>query len=249
MIEFKKVCKSFADKHANNNIEFRCLPGTITGLLGVNGAGKSTALKILSGLIKPDAGDVHVNGISVGEQPRKAQAQLGLLLTSQGLYPHLSARENIEFYAAMQGVKNVARATSEVIETLQMQEIAERKVAGFSTGESMKVSLARALVHKPKYLVLDEPSRGLDVLAIAALRELLLDLKQQGCCILFSSHVMQEIDILCDQLVVIDDGQVCFQGNLDSFKQEHTTLEKSFIHRISNYKQQITKDRVKGASC
>lgn len=233
MIEFKQVTKTFADIHANEDISFSCPQGQITGLLGINGAGKSTSLKILSGLLKPDHGDVFVNGTSVVENPKLVQNQVGLFLTSQGLYSNLTARENIEFFAALQGVKNAKLATQTVIDRLAINSLAQRKISGFSTGERMKVGLARALVHQPKYLILDEPSRGLDVIAIRVLREYLLELKSQGCCILFSSHVMQEIDKLCDQLVIIHDGKVCFNGPIGDLKQQHSDLEQGFMALIS----------------
>ncbi|OUS23425.1 hypothetical protein A9Q98_15195 [Thalassotalea sp. 42_200_T64] len=240
MIEFKQVSKQFGEIKANNNINFSCDKGTITGLLGVNGAGKSTSLKILSGLLKPDTGDVHINGASVVQTPMLVQQQVGLFLTAQGLYSNLTARENIEFFAALQGLNNSKQASQAVIDRLHLSALADRKVSGFSTGERMKVGLARALVHQPKYLVLDEPSRGLDVLAIRVLREYLLELKSQGCCILFSSHVMQEIDRLCDQVVIINDGQVCFDGELSQLKQSSTDLEQAFLQAIQPTKPLIT---------
>ncbi len=242
MIEFNQVSKKFSGILANQDISFCCQPGQITGLLGINGAGKSTALKILAGLLKPDTGDVLVNGLSVRENPKQVQQQVGLFLTSQGLYSNLTTRENIDFFAALQGVKNHQQATDEVIERLHISSLANRKVGGFSTGERMKVGLARALVHQPKYLVLDEPSRGLDVLAIRVLRDYLLELKSQGCCILFSSHVMQEIDKLCDQLVIIDQGQVCFNGPIGELKQQQDDLEQAFINSIS--KKSLTNSAV-----
>jgi len=216
---------------ANQNISFECQPGKIHGLLGVNGAGKSTALKILSGLIKSDSGQITVNDINVNQHPQLAQQQMGIFLNSDGLYPKLTARENIRLFADMHQLPDADKATDNIIEELHLRPIAERRTEGFSTGQKMKVALARALVHNPKYVILDEPTRGLDVMSIKLLREYLLKLKAKGCCVLFSSHVMQEVEKVCDAITIIHDGQVQFDGNVETLKSnmQDQDLENAFM--------------------
>ena len=246
MIEFKLVSKAFfaprpiwslkksVAVQANRDISLSCQPGQIHGLLGVNGAGKSTALKMLSGLLKPDSGHVLVDGIDVANQTRLAQSKLGIFLNTEGLSPKLTARENIKLFASLHQMADADEATSQILDELHMNAIADRRTQGFSTGQRMKVALARALVHQPKYLILDEPTRGLDVMSVRLLREHLSMLKLKGCGVLFSSHVMEEVDKLCDAITVIHDGQVCFDGALTQFKStaEHDNLEHAFIQVV-----------------
>lgn len=246
MILLDNVCKTYTSKPsllrrssatrvvANQGVSFSCQAGEIHGLLGVNGAGKSTALKMLAGLVKPDSGNISVNGIDVIQHRLQAQQQMGIFLSSDGLYPKLSARENIELFAACHNLKDVAQASDNIIQELHLQSIAERLVEGFSTGQRMKVALARALVHSPKYVILDEPTRGLDVMSIRLLREYLLELKARGCCVLFSSHVMQEVDKLCDKVSVIHAGQVQFSGALTTLREQQAChdLEQAFIQVV-----------------
>ncbi len=246
MITFNQISKSYHAKtpwwsrhkqpavFANNNVSFECHPGQIHGLLGVNGAGKSTALKMLAGLIQPDSGSVSVADIDVSGHRIAAQQQMGIFLSSDGLYPKLTARENIALFAACQGVADSESATDSIIDELHLRAIAERQVEGFSTGQRMKVALARALVHQPKYVILDEPTRGLDVMSIRLLRDYLLQLKARGCCVLFSSHVMQEVDKLCDKVTVIHDGKVQFSGDLTVLRAQDSAqdLEQAFIQVV-----------------
>lgn len=246
MIEFSNISKSYQVKSgrilfpttqtitANSEISFHCETGQIHGLLGVNGAGKSTLLKMLCGLSKPDSGSITVDGVDVVKNPQQVQRKMGIFLNSDGLYPKLTARENIELYAALHRLDNIQQATDNILNELKMLAIAERRTEGFSTGQRMKVALARALVHQPKYVILDEPTRGLDVVSIRLLREYLLTLKQRGCCVLFSCHVMQEVEKISDQLTLIHDGQVCYQGNISALKQQTSDadLEQAFIQAV-----------------
>ena len=243
MINIQNVSKSYAMKStaflsttseqvlANKEISFQCRTGEIHGLLGINGAGKSTILKMLCGLIKPDSGSIEVDGIDVITSPQQAQRNMGIFLDSDGLYPKLSARENIALYGQFHQLDDVDSATEQVIDDLHMRAIADRRTEGFSTGQRMKVALARALIHRPKYVVLDEPTRGLDVLSIRILREYLLTLKARGCCVLFSSHVMEEVEKITDRLTIINNGQVCFQGNTEALKahSSSTDFEHAFV--------------------
>lgn len=246
MIEFKNISKTYSvnkgglllkkteSVEANKNISFSCRPGSVHGLLGINGAGKSTALKMLSGLARPDHGQIFVDGIDVARQPTLAQSKMGIFLNSDGIYPKLTARENIRLFAAMHSIDDIEAATDRIIDELHIRPIADRRTEGFSTGQRMKVALARALVHQPKYVVLDEPTRGLDVMSIRLLREHLLSLKEKGCCVLFSCHVMQEVEKLSDELTIIHNGEVQFQGDIPAFKatSNNDDLEQAFVQAV-----------------
>jgi sodium transport system ATP-binding protein len=193
--------------------------GAITGLLGPNGAGKTTTLRMLAGLLAPDAGRVAVDGIDVGAAPRAALARLGVLSDARGLYPRLTARENIVYFAALHGVaEDIAqRRARELAELLELAPLLDRRTEGFSQGERMKTALARALVHDPPNIVLDEPTNGLDVVATRALRSALAHLASAaggGKCIVFSTHVMQEVERLCDRVVVVARGRTVAEGSV-----------------------------------
>jgi sodium transport system ATP-binding protein len=204
---------------AVQHISFNAPDGRITGLLGPNGAGKTTTLRMLAGLIKPDAGQVAVDGIDVVRRPREAQAHMGVLSDSRGLYPRLTARENIVYYGGLQGMaRDAAHARAESLaRMLDMSALLDRRTDGFSQGERMKTALARALVHDPANIVLDEPTNGLDVVATRALRETLRFLRtpEGGAkCIVFSTHIMQEVERLCDSVVVVSHGRTVAAGTV-----------------------------------
>ncbi len=225
MIEVLGLSKSFAQGagrhrrvvHAVQGVSFTAANGCITGLLGSNGAGKTSTLRMAAALIEPDAGRVRVDGIDVAQQPGKALARLGVLSDARGLYPRLTARENIVYFGRLHGLSRLdaeARA-AELAQRLDMRELLDRRTDGFSQGERMKTALARALVHDPPNIVLDEPTNGLDVLATRALREVLRQLRdEQGKCIIFSTHIMQEVERLCDHVVVIARGRTVVQGTV-----------------------------------
>ena len=196
---------------------FEAVDGRITGLLGPNGAGKTTALRIAAGLIAPDGGRVSVDGVDVGSAPRAALARMGVLSDSRGLYPRLTARENIVYYGALHGMDAAqADARARALATmLGMEPLLDRRTEGFSQGERMKTALARALVHDPPNIVLDEPTNGLDVVSTRALRETLRRLRDEaGKCIVFSTHIMQEVERLCDTVVVVSQGRVAAAGTV-----------------------------------
>jgi sodium transport system ATP-binding protein len=191
--------------------------GCISGLLGPNGAGKTTLLRIVAGLVEPDAGQVRVDGIDVATQPRQALARLGVLSDARGLYPRLTALENIVYYGRLHGLSRAAAEARahELASTLQMEPLLQRRTEGFSQGERMKTALARALVHDPHNIILDEPTNGLDVPATRALREALRRLRDEhGKCIVFSTHLMQEVERLCDQVLVMAHGRAVAQGTV-----------------------------------
>jgi sodium transport system ATP-binding protein len=222
--------------HAVQGVTMRAPNGRITGLLGPNGAGKTTTLRMLGGLFAPDAGSITVDGIAVAEQPRQALARMGILGDAHGLYPRLSARENIVYFGRLQGMSaDAANARAEhLAKLLDMGAILERRAEGFSQGERMKTALARALVHDPANIVLDEPTNGLDVLATRALRETLRFLRSAeggGKCIVFSTHIMQEVELLCDQVVVVAQGRSVAQGTVDELLAQagETRFEDAFV--------------------
>jgi sodium transport system ATP-binding protein len=214
MIEVAGLEKRFGDVHALAGVSFEAAPGRITGLLGPNGAGKSTCLRILATVLAPDAGRATVGGIDVTRDPLAARRKFGVLPHGAGLYPHLTARQNIAYYGRLHGLRGeaLARRVQTLLERLKLGAVADRKTQGFSQGERTKVALARALVHEPSYLLLDEPTSGLDVMAARELRAWLVELKSQGACIVLSSHVMQDIVALADDLLIIANGRLAASG-------------------------------------
>ncbi len=205
--------------HAVRQVSFTAPQGCITGLLGPNGAGKTTTLRMLAGLMRPDTGRLSVDGIDVASRPREALTRLGVLSDARGLYPRLTARENIVYFGALHGMaRDAAHARAEVLaRALDMQALLERRTDGFSQGERMKTALARALVHDPAHIVLDEPTNGLDVIATRALRDTLRFLRTPeggGKCIVFSTHIMQEVERLCDRVTVIAHGRTVAAGTV-----------------------------------
>jgi len=215
MLEVSNISKNFGDFNAVESVSFRANDGEITGLLGPNGAGKTTCLRILYGLLKSNDGHAAIDGINVHQSPLAARKSLGIFPDQFGLSERLTAREQIEYFATMHGLTGGAlrAALDKIINDLDMQDFADRRTEGFSQGQRMKVTLAQALVHRPQNLVLDEPTRGLDVMSTRILRQQLMGLKSQGHCILFSSHVMQEVSALCDRVIVMAKGQVVAQGS------------------------------------
>lgn len=210
--------------------------GCITGLLGPNGAGKTTTLRMLAGLIVPDAGTIRLDDIDVIAHPADGLARMGILSDARGLYPRLSARENIVYYARLHGMDaDAARARAETLaELLDMKPLMDRRTAGFSQGERMKTALARALVHDPSHIVLDEPTNGLDVLATRALRETLRHLRTPaggGRCIVISTHIMQEVEKLCDAVVVMAQGRTVASGTVEDLlsRTARNDFEDAFV--------------------
>ncbi|WP_299980960.1 ATP-binding cassette domain-containing protein [uncultured Pseudoteredinibacter sp.] len=238
MIEVHNLSKKIADVQALDQLSFSAGDGKITGLLGPNGAGKTTCLRTLFNLLDADDGWAKVDGINVKESPLKAKQSLGLFPDPFGLYERLSPREYIQYFAELNGLASSAAsaACDEVIERLQMSDIADRRCKGFSQGQRMKTALAQAIVHKPQNIVLDEPTRGLDVMSTRTLRDLLLALKADGHCILFSSHVMQEVSALCDEVVVMAAGRAIAQGSPAELCERtgQDSLEEAFISLIGS---------------
>jgi sodium transport system ATP-binding protein len=214
MIRVEGLSKKFGAVQAVSDVSFEALDGRITGLLGHNGAGKSTTLRILSTVLRPDAGSAVVDGFDCREQSLQVRRSLGVLPHASGLYAHLTGRENIRYYGKLHGLSGAEldRSTDELIERLGLRAVAGRRAKGYSQGERLKVALARVLVHQPRTIILDEPTNGLDVNAVRMLRELIRQLRASGRCVLFSSHVMQEVAALCDDIVIISRGRVVVHG-------------------------------------
>ncbi|NVJ98311.1 MAG: ATP-binding cassette domain-containing protein [Alphaproteobacteria bacterium] len=241
MIIVEKIAKNFGEVVAVQDVGFTAEDGMITTLLGANGSGKSTTLRTVAALLKPDQGQVTVDGICVQKDPLKAQERLGIFPDQFGLYTRLTAREHLEYYAQIHGLTGTAlkHAIDEVVSLLHMEDILDRRTEGFSQGQRMKVALARAIVHKPQNIVLDEPTRGLDVMSIRMLRQILLELKSAGHCVLLSSHVMAEVEILSDHVVMIAGGVVCADGTpaelVEAAKQPN--LEEAFVALTSAHER------------
>jgi sodium transport system ATP-binding protein len=232
MLEARGLYKSFGKVEAVRGVSFSARDGQITGLLGPNGAGKSTTLRMLYTVLKPDQGDAFIDGGSVIADPLAARRAIGVLSHGAGVYNHLTARENIVYFGELHGLARGERdaRAAELIELLDMQAFADRLAKGFSQGQKLKTALARALVHKPKNVLLDEPTNGLDVMAVRGLRQLLVRLREAGHCVLFSSHVMQEVEQLCDEVVVIARGQVVAAGSLENIRARGgDRLEDAFV--------------------
>ena len=236
MIHVQGLAKSFSDITAVKEVSFTAEDGMITGLLGPNGAGKSTTIRMIYGLLDPDQGMVQIDGASVAENPTEARKKIGALPDAYGLYPRLTARENIRYFAQLQGMKGKAleERLDELEQILDMSDISTRRVDGFSQGQRMKVSIARAIVHRPKHVILDEPTNGLDVMTTRAMRQLILRMKDDGCCVLFSSHIMQEVASLCDKIVIIANGQVVAEGNVQEIQDQagEKDLEEAFVQLV-----------------
>ncbi len=236
MINVKDVHKSFGKVHALRGVSFDAPDGKITGLLGPNGAGKSTTLRVLYTVLKPDLGSALIDGADVVTDSLAARQKIGALPHGAGLYPHLTARENIAYYAKLCGTdkSEVGDRVASIVRLLEIEEFADRRTKGFSQGQRTKVALARALVHDPQNVILDEPTNGLDVMATRSLRHLILKLKDAGRCVLFSSHVMQEVAALCDDICIIANGQVAIDDSIAGIRERtgQEDLEEAFVCAI-----------------
>jgi sodium transport system ATP-binding protein len=238
MIRVEALTRSFGAVRAIDGVGFEARDGRITGLLGPNGAGKSTTLRILYTVLRPQGGSASIDGIDVVADPLATRRRIGVLPHGAGIYPQLTARENIAYFGRLHGLEGdaLARRVDELIAELEIGGHADRRAKGYSHGERIKVALARALVHAPRNLLLDEPTNGLDVMATRALRALVLRLRAAGHCILFSSHVMQEVAALCDDIVIIDHGRVVAAGTPESLQAQFgsATLEDAFVAAIGD---------------
>lgn len=235
MIEVVNLAKQFGDVHAVRDLSFQARDGAITGLLGSNGAGKTTTLRMICGVLTPQTGCVQIDSRTVYD-PLPQKRNVGALLDHTGLYSRLTTRENLEYFGRLHGL--VPEALKERVEhlctILGLDSIADRRTAGFSQGERMKTALARAMIHSPQNLVLDEPTSGLDVPSVRSLRAFLRRARNKGTCIVFSSHVLDEVRTLCDHVVIMEKGSVIAQGSPDELcgRAGSASLEDAFVHFI-----------------
>jgi sodium transport system ATP-binding protein len=233
MIRVENLRKRFGTVTAVDGVSFTAADGKVTGLLGPNGAGKTTALRMLYALMKPDEGTIFVDDIDAVAEPQRAQSHLGVLPDVSGLYPRLTPREHIAYYGQLHGLSGdlLERRMAHLIEMLDMTAIADRRTQGFSHGERTKVALARAVVHDPKNILLDEPTNGLDVMSTRAVRDIIRAFRAEGRCVLFSSHVMQEVSALCDDIIVIARGRIVASGSPDELRAQtgRQNLEDAFV--------------------
>lgn len=215
MIEVRNLKKQFGEVRAVDGVSFTAPSGAITGLLGPNGAGKTTTIRMIGTLVSIDGGSVSIDGLDVSRDADGARRACGLLTDSRGLYTRMTARENIRYYAALRGIDTARseRTLARFADWLDMKELLDRRTEGFSQGERMKVAITRALIHEPGTVILDEPTNGLDVMSTRALRDLIKRLKSEGQTVMFSSHVMQEVAALCDEIIIIAHGRVTAQGS------------------------------------
>src|SRR5262245_22279575 len=237
MIVVHDLVKHYGPVHALQGVSFDARDGRITGLLGANGAGKSTTLRIVSAMLRADSGQVHVDELNCAQNPMAVRTRLGVLPHAAGLYPNLTARENIRYFGSLTGLDRdvIDQRIAEWNARLDMSEIIDRRAKGFSHGQKLKVALARALIHAPRNVILDEPTSGLDVAATRALRDLIRGLREQGCCVLLSSHIMQEVSALCDDIVIIARGRVVTSGTPEQILTNTgaANLEEAFMHASS----------------
>ena len=241
MIVLKNIVKAFGREReieVLNDVSFKAENGQITGLLGPNGAGKTTILRLISTLIVPDSGSITIDGYDVLSESHTVKRSIGVLSDARGIYPRLTARENIRYFGELHGLPDdfLEARIEELFHALSITAIADRRVQGFSQGERMKVAIARALVHDPHTILLDEPTNGLDIMSIRSLRDLLRDLRAVGKCLLFSSHVMQEVSALCQRIVVLGCGRVVATGTAAELIEQSgkATLEDAFLRLLGS---------------
>jgi sodium transport system ATP-binding protein len=235
MIEVEGLHKTFGDVVAVDDVTFTAPDGEITGLLGPNGAGKTTTLRMLYGVLAPERGTARVDGVSVAEAREEVLARIGALPHAHGLYTRLTPREHVRYFGELRGMAGpeLERRIDELIELLELGEL-ERRCSGFSRGESVKVALARAIVHDPPNLILDEPTTGLDVMSSRNVRGLIRRLRDEGRCVVFSSHLMHEVAELCDNIVIVARGRVVASGSADQLRTQTgcADLEDAFVAAI-----------------
>ena len=238
MIEVRELRKIFGQKDkgekvAVSSVSFTAQDGKVTGLLGPNGAGKTTTLRMLSTLIKPTSGSARIDGHDIGGDTTQVKRCIGMLSDARGLYTRLTARENIRYYGNLRGLGGAAleAAIDSIADVIDMKDLLDRRTDGFSQGERMKVAIARALIHEPRNVILDEPTNGLDVMTTRSLRGLIRRLRDGGKCVVFSSHVMQEVSALCDDIVIISRGRVIAQGDAPALLalSGKSSLEEAFV--------------------
>lgn len=238
MIKVSNLYKSFGSVKAVRGISFEVRDGEVTGLLGPNGAGKTTTLRMLYSLLPPDAGEIRIDGLDPSTDAIAIKRTLGVVPDSRGLYTRMSARENIAYYGELHGMsrRDINARIEELVATLDMADFIERRTEGFSQGQRVKVAIARAMVHNPQTVLLDEPSNGLDVMSTRALRRYILELRDAGHSVVLSTHIMQEVAALCDRIVIIAKGKIAADGTAQDLLEKSgcDSLEDAFVHLIGS---------------
>lgn len=252
MIEVKNISKTFelskkqrkelntseTQFQALKDVSFSCQPGQVFSLLGPNGAGKTTTLRTIGGIIKPSSGSVLINGIDMAQNPNEARKQIGFLTGSTGLYGRLTPNEMIHYFGGLYGVDKatIEQRKNKLYDMLDMHHFASKQIGKLSTGMKQKVSICRTMIHDPAVLVFDEPTSGLDVISAEAIINLIRDCKQNNKTVIFSSHIMSEVELLCDELAIIHKGKIIEQGSFEQFKNQepNKSLTERFIEIIKN---------------
>jgi sodium transport system ATP-binding protein len=238
MIEVRNLYKSFGEVKAVNGVSFTAQNGQITGLLGPNGAGKTTTLRMLYSLLPPDSGEIRIDGLDPTRDAMEIKRTLGVVPDSRGLYARLTARENISYYGELHGMdrQTIRARIEELAQTLDMSDFIDRRTEGFSQGQRVKVAIARAMIHQPQTVLMDEPSNGLDVMSTRALRDYVRGLREAGHSVVLSTHIMQEVAALCDRIVIIAKGEVAADGTARELldKSGCDSLEDAFVKLIGS---------------
>jgi sodium transport system ATP-binding protein len=238
VITVRQLSKSFGKVEAVRQISFDARDGEITGLLGPNGAGKTTTLRMLYSLLPPDAGEIRIDGLDPTREAMEIKRTLGVVPDGRGLYGRMTARENIAYYGQLHGMSRsaISERIATLVATLDMDDFIERRTEGFSQGQRVKVAIARAMIHEPQTVLLDEPSNGLDVMSTRALREYILGLKAQGHSVVLSTHIMQEVAALCDRVVIIARGRIAADGTQEELLERSgsRTIEDAFVRLIGS---------------
>jgi sodium transport system ATP-binding protein len=236
MIEVHQLTKHFKKVHAVDGVDFAAQDGQVLGLLGANGAGKTTTMRIIAAMLQPTSGTVKVGGFDVARHPNDVRRILGVMPENWGLYPHLTPRDHLRFYGELFRLdeSTLNKKIDGLIDELEMGEYADRKCEDFSKGMKQKTSLARTLLHEPKHLLLDEPTSGLDVMSARQVRRLVRNLRDKGCCVIISTHILSEAERMCDTIVLMDKGKKVAEGSVDELLQKagKTTLEDAFVTLI-----------------
>ncbi len=233
-VKVDRLEKSLGKNYVLRGISFEAVPGEIFGLLGPNGAGKTTTLRVICTLLAPDAGSVEVLGFDTRTAPQEVRGRVGVVTAEIGVYPRLSARENIAYFAELSGVLDgeLNRKVDGVIERLDMRDFAQQRAESLSSGQKQKVAIARAIVHDPPVLMFDEPTSNLDVLASREIREFMVESKSRGKCVIFSTHVLHDAERLCDRVTIIHRGEVVASGSTAEVRGAHHDLEDAFLHLV-----------------
>ena len=238
MIKVSNLHKSFGEVQAVRGVSFEARDGEITGLLGPNGAGKTTTLRMLYSLLPPDQGEIRIDGLDPTRDAMEIKRTLGVVPDSRGLYTRLTARENIRYYGELHGLgkAELEQRIEDLARTLDMNDFIDRRTEGFSQGQRVKVAIARAMVHRPQTVLMDEPSNGLDVMSTRALREYIRSLKSGGHSVVLSTHIMQEVVALCDRIVIMAKGEVAANGTAEELllRSGCSSLEDAFVKLIGS---------------